>query len=1300
MKSFFCLTSFLLGLGTLSATTPEQLEFFESRIRPILAQECYECHSVATKSRGDLLLDSRTGWQAGGESGPSLIPGNPDASLLLQTLRHEHPDLKMPKNGAQLDPAILADFARWIADGAADPRDEPPSADQTKQDQAWPAVLERRKQWWAFQPLQKPILPTTSLTASIDHLIDQKLREQNLAPSPKAPPHLLQRRLSYLLTGLPPTATTPTDVPQLIDHLLSSPAYGEKWARHWMDWLRYAETHGSEGDPAIPHAWRYRDYLIRALNADVPYQQILREHIAGDLLPNPRLDPKLKLNESALATAHYRMVLHGFTPTDPTDELATTTDNQIDTVTKAFLGVTVSCARCHNHKFDALSQADFYALYGVFASSKPALIDVSADPQRPQIQAQLQALKTTIQNALAHDWQTTSANKPPPIPEHLTASQWQTDRTAYQAALAAEKKFLTQPAAVSWSAPQASAPLWHIDASSPTTQVHSPGSFSLLPSGDEALHAILPAGIHSHLLSDRDRAVLISSRFPSQGGRLFARVAGSGGARARFVVQNYPRRGTVYPKTDLTDPTPKWITWKLDYFKGDSVHIELTTEADQPVETTHVERSHFTLTDVVYLPHADDDIKPPKAPGPPPLAALLPADTAAPTTPEAFTNLHRQATLAVLTRWTQNQASPSDAAFLDHLLQSGYLPNTLERLPAAAPLIQRYRQLEAQLSLPVRAPGVLEADAFDQPLYVRGDHKQPAEPIARRFLDAIDPTPFQANRESGRLQLAESMLAPANPLTWRVIANRVWHHLFGQGLVTTPDNFGRLGEPPSHPELLDLLALHVRDHGGSLKELIRAIVASETFQRSSRPATQSADPKAQTLLAHYPIQRLDAEAIRDSLLSLSGQLKLEPFGPPVTGDQPRRSVYVRVIRNQLDTLLNTFDAPVPSSTRGRRDTTNVPAQSLALLNDPTVIQWTHAWADTLLADPSLSSDAPRVTQLFRQAFNRAPSTAELQSSLAYLQQTRTTAEADLTADTQTRKKVAALQAQLSALISQAQPAAAVTPHPTPQPLAEWAFTNGPSDLQGQLDLELHGGAKIEQGALVLDGKGAFASTPPLPVSLTAKTLEVWLTLADLTQRGGGAITLQNRDGGLFDSIVFAEKSLAQWVAGSNNFLRSEPFDGPSESEAAQRIVHLAVTYAPDGTVTGYRDGQPYGHSIHKAPLATFAAEQSQLLLGCRHGKPSGNRLLKSRIHRARLYDRALTAEEIRATSQLEPRPLTEADLLATLPSTQRDRYQSLQQELKALQATLAPTPPASPDQQALRALCQSLINLKEFIYLR
>ncbi len=1292
-----------------SAATPDQIEFFESRIRPILAQECYECHSTATKQRGGLLLDSRPGWQAGGDTGPAIVPGNPDASLLLQSIRHAHADLAMPKNGAKLDDAILANFARWIADGAPDPRDAPPSANQTAQDQAWPAVLERRKQGWAFQPLKKPDVPTGNLTEAIDHLINQKLKEHNLTPAPKAPPHVLQRRLHYTLTGLPPAVEKSAirNPQSAIDSLLASPHFGEKWARHWMDWLRYAETHGSEGDTPIPHAWRYRDYLIRALNAGIPYPQILREHIAGDLLPEPRLNPELRLNESALATGHYRMVLHGFTPTDPTDELATFTDNQIDVISKAFLGVTVSCARCHNHKFDALSQTDFYALYGIFASCKPALIDVSADPARPRIQQQLQTLKTQIQAALAQDW---LAAPPSPISDLPSPKDWQNARQTYQKKRAAEQAFLTQPSPLHWSAHSSfdirHSTFWHTSASTPETHPHPPGQFTLHPKGPQALRAILPAGIHSHLLSDKDRAVLISSRFQSEGGTVFARVAGEGKARARFSVQNYPRKGTVYPKTDLTDPAPKWVRWNLDYFTGDTVHIELATEADQPVETKDTERSWFGITDLIYLPEATTDTKPPSPPGPPPLAALLPQDIPAPENAAAFASLHQQATQAAITRWTQNKASDTDAAFLDHLLQSGQLPNALDQLPTVAPLIRKYRELEQQLAAPVRAPGILEADAFDQPLYVRGDHKNPAEPVARRFLEAIDPIPYRP-ANSGRLQLAESMLHPDNPLTWRVIVNRVWHHLFGQGLVPSPDNLGRLGDPPTHPELLDLLAIHFRDSGGSIKDLIRAIVMTDTFQRSSLDQSAIPNPQSAIYLAHFPIRRLEAEAIRDSILALSGQLDTQLYGQPVPGDQPRRSVYVRVIRNDLDPFLNTFDAPVPSTTRGRRDATNVPAQSLTLLNDPTVLQWAQDWAARTLKNSNLTTDEARVTHLFQQALNRAPTENELAQSLAYLRQVRAQAEADHQKQNQLRQEIAGLQNQLDTLLTTArrqfepsQQTNAAPPPDAPRPLADWTFTSAPEDQEGKLPLTLHGSARVENNALVLDGNASYAATPPLPVTLTAKTLEAWVTLDTLDQRGGGVLTVQDLQGQVFDSLVFGEKTPAHWLAGSDHFSRSEPFEGDAETEASQRPVHIAITYAADGVVTAYRDGQPYGRAYRKAPLATFAAGQSQILLGCRHGAPTGNRLLKGRIHRARLYARALTPAEVHASSLLEPRPLTEADLLTALPPAKQQRIKTLRAQLQTLQTQLPTTPPPDPHTQANAALTQSLVNLKEFIYLR
>ncbi|HAV62362.1 MAG TPA: hypothetical protein DCY13_08370, partial [Verrucomicrobiales bacterium] len=351
------------GPLTLSASTARQLEFFESRIRPVLVQECYECHRSEGKRKGGLALDHREALRRGGDSGPAIVPGNPDGSLLLKAIRHENEDLQMPKSGAKLGDAAIADFAEWIRSGAADPRDHPPTEEEIARDSDWPAVRERRKLWWSFQPIQAHEPPPAAAGASrhpVDRFINARLQEQGLPAAPPASREVLIRRLSYQLRGLPPTPeeiatfvadTDPAAYEKLVDRYLASPQFGERWARHWMDWLRYAESHGSEGDPMIPYAWRYRDYLIRALNADVPYDQLVKEHLAGDLLPAPRLNGELGLNESAIGPAHLRMVFHGFAPTDALDELVRFTDDQINVVSKAFLGLTVSCARCHDHKF-------------------------------------------------------------------------------------------------------------------------------------------------------------------------------------------------------------------------------------------------------------------------------------------------------------------------------------------------------------------------------------------------------------------------------------------------------------------------------------------------------------------------------------------------------------------------------------------------------------------------------------------------------------------------------------------------------------------------------------------------------------------------------------------------------------------------------------------------------------------------------------------------------------------------------------------------------------------------------------
>ncbi len=785
-----------------------------------------------------------------------------------------------------------------------------------------------------------------------------------------------------------------------VEEFLASPRFGERWARHWMDWTRYADSHGSEGDAPVAYAWRYRDYLIRALNADVPYDQLVREHLAGDLLEAPRLNAALSLNESALGIGHLRMVLHGFAPTDALEELGRFTDDQINTVSKAFLGLTVSCARCHNHKFDPISQRDFSSWYGIFTSTAPATVAVDAPSStegalRAKIAQTKDALREVLVSAWRDDADTLAEKLTMPNAElakaisgaklptallhpfwRITQSRESTDalvswrsvnnRSADGDAVRTELRHWDLRRAEDFAA-------WRHDGAG-ANGPSAAGAFAIAPDGDRILTGIYPAGVYSHLVSSKDRGVLLSPKFLlDEKHDLWLRLAGEGGAFARFVVQNYPREGSVYPVQKLVQAQQQWIKIPLEYWQGDRVHIELTTAADQPVlADPKATRSWFGLAEAIVTrtgetgPVGAVDFTEP---------VLATAGDREITTVADLADVFAAVARESLRAWATGTTTDAQALFLDQLLRAGLLRNRPDEIAAAKPLLVFYREREALLRVPTRAPGVIETGAVDQPLFARGNHKQPGELAPRRFLEAIDATPYSA-RESGRHALAEDLLRPDNPLTARVIVNRVWHHLFGRGLVATPDNFGRMGELPSHPELLDYLAVWFVEHGWSIKELVRFLVASETWQRSSTPPPGAAESDPDNvLLSHAPVRRLEAEAIRDALLGVSGDLKPdEMFGPPVLGDTPRRSVYLRVKRNDLDPFLAAFDAPVPSGPTGRRDVTNVPAQALALLNDSFVRTLAQHWAKRLENDPAAVEPAERIRRMFIEALGR-PSTA-------------------------------------------------------------------------------------------------------------------------------------------------------------------------------------------------------------------------------------------------------------------------------------------------------------------------------------
>ncbi len=1310
-----CLGLLTGPLFAASAITADQAAFFESRIRPVLAQDCYECHNSKGKAKGGLILDHRDALLKGGSSGPAIVPGNADASLLIQAIRHEDEDLQMPKAGVLLDAPIIADFVAWVNQGAPDPRDAPPAEADLAADTAWPAVMERRKAWWSFQAVTDPAVPPGALgRTEIDRFIDAKLAEQGLPSSPLANPLTLVRRISFALTGLPPSPeqieaflASGAKAESLVDQLLASPAFGEKWARHWLDWIRYAESHGSEGDPKLVNAHFYRDYVIRALNADVPYDQLVREQIAGDLLERPRRNGELGLNESLIGTAHWRMVFHGFSPTDALDERVRFTDDQINVFSQAFLGLTVSCARCHNHKFDAISQADYYALFGIFGSTRPGRSAADLPEKLTMQLPDLAKRKVAIREALVKDWSAVLARLPRRFLEDKgtasnpgilaewravrdaadVAAAWQERRAQWQAestATGAVRRWnLAEPAdAAEWFGHGTG---WHVKPS-------PAGEFAIAPEGGLALTGIYPHSVLSHALTEKQGA-----RFESPDVHLDAEhdlwvlLRGNGGAAARYVVRDYPRSGTIYPVTELKPNGWQWQKYDLAYWKGDQIHVELATAMDAPLLAKDNPRSWFGVRDVRLVPKGQEAPRVRRE-----FAGPLFASVAKPASLEALAEGFGDAIRKAVEAWAAGTLSDAQALLLDDCVTDGLLPNKLDRLEAARPLVLAYRDVEAQVPVARRVPTLAEWRGRDQALFTRGDHKQPAEVIPRRFLEAIDAKPY-ATDLSGRRELADDLLRPDNPFTRRVIVNRIWHHLFDRGLVASPDNFGRLGEAPTHPELLDHLATRfVTEDGWSLKKLIRRIVLTEAWQRSSVPAAVAAERDPQNLwLARRSVHRLEAEAIRDSLLFVSGRLRPDRFVPPDGGRSNFRSIYVEVIRNRLDPFLATFDAPVPFGAKGRRDVTNVPAQSLALMNDPFVLEAAQG-----LSRRAGGAERDRISAMWRCALGRAPEAEELALALEFLVEARQR-------EAETEKQRAELAGQIAALdaVAEARLAPARERLQAEQgskpidlrPVAQWTFDEDLRDGIGKLHGRPVGTARIEAGALLLDGNGCVL-TEPLDRSLGAKTLEVVLTMSDLQQRAGGVMTVQDTGGNRFDALVYAERRPGEWMAGSNNFQRTDDFGGAAETETAP--VHLALVYEADGTIRAYRNGLLYGTPYRKPPLVDFASATSQVVFGLRHGtKVSANRMWKGKILEARLYDRALAADEVRAAAGGAP-VVTVAQLLAALSPEARAEVAAAQAKAGRLRDEHAALGQSGGEDAVWTDLAHSILNLKEFLHVR
>ncbi len=1029
---------FLLALPV-AATTPEELEFFESEIRPLLVEKCYSCHSAkAPTIYAGMRLDSREGLLKGGDSGAAIQPGDPAASRLMSLLNGK--PLLMPPTGRLPEDRIAA-LSKWIEMGAPWPEET-----QTETDVSEAFDIEARKRaHWAWQPVKPVGVPAVRDEAwpsnDVDRFLLRKLEAKHLKPAKPAGRHALIRRLTFDLTGLPPTPAqiksfigdeSPNAYVKLIRRLLESPHFGERWARHWMDLVRYTETHGSEGDPEIPDAWRYRDYLIRAFNADVGYDQLIREHLAGDLLDNPRIDEGLRLNESILGVAHLRMVEHSYQPIDPWEDRVKWTDNQVDVISKAFQGLTVSCARCHDHKFDAISQKDYYSLFGILYGARPTQRAIDAPDALNLHRDELADLKAEIRTALANQWllaadkalanedswaltkalEEAACESDSPLNAWLElrdkseakfSAAWTELQSYWQAQIASREQFNDENFDATWEVPEDFSN-WISHGVGTADAPSAPGEFAVLDSGDRALEGLHRAGVYSHLLSNKHGAVIQSPQFEIATDYISVKMLGGGFSNARLVVENYPvPRGGIYellwsPRGDKM----QWFSFKTDFWKGFKAYIEFSTRDDatnfglDPIDRnknprpTRPKDGRSSIGAAAVAFHNNDD-KPRETA--PPILYLL--DGAAPNGAKGLRQLISERLKEAIGAWRNGNVNELQIAFLDSFVRKDLLPRSLEQLPSVRPLIEKYRALEAEVPVARRAPGVVDDASPDHPLLLRGDPTKPGEPVARRFLTAMGGARYE-NPSTVRLALAKDVANPQNPLTARVMVNRIWGHLFDQGIVATPDNFGVLGERPSHPMLLDYLAKRFVDDGWSIKKMIELLVSTRAYQMSSVSSDNggnSGDPTNE-LIGHMPVRRLSAEAIRDALLAVTGRLDRSVHGPPSRGESredlrgfrelgdDRRSVYQPISRNVHNFFLESFDQPKPTATRGRRDVTNVPAQSLAMLNNELVIDLAREWGEHLAHGEALSIDS-RINHMFLKALHRPATSVERDQAATY-----------------------------------------------------------------------------------------------------------------------------------------------------------------------------------------------------------------------------------------------------------------------------------------------------------------------------
>lgn len=922
----------------------------------------------------------------------------------------------------------------WLGpvDGAADGNLNP----------VWEATFQQRTQWWSLRPILAQEVPRvddpTWARNEVDRFVLAGLEKRGLKPTLEADRYSLARRLSFALTGLPPRPETlarfiadrsPLAFEDYARATLSDPHFGERWARHWMDVVHYADTHGYEWDTPAKNGWMYRDYLIRALNSDVPYNRFVLEHLAGDLV-EPRIDRVTGLNESLIGPMALRLGerRHGDNAADEgvTQEAVA---NMIDTVGRGFLATTLACAQCHDHKLDAVSQQDYYALAGVFMSSRWHVRGVEAlDPNEGLID-RLRDQKQVITKELARVWRGSRDGvlmkiRSTPIPQDKRSVEgmpetlvgfWgrsMTNAVTREAFLRERERRIGENRLhlkeLADFTREDGAPGWRWDGLGMRHGLVRDGEIVVAEEGGVVVQQILPAGRWSHRWSMRLAGAVRSPLLDSVRAATLSvhYAAGKHAAQSMIVDHAFHSERMQF----LNQREPGLLTLKtgdFDTLEGGRdkavrrVYLELVTKSlnnyfpprtgygGMKEEDANDEASWFGVTRVWEHP-----------PGKPPLdelgrfAPLFDGDTiAASGVAERFAELVMDA----VERWSRDEGDADTARLLGEALSLGWLPNDIHLSAELEGAVSAYRGLQRRL-VTDRTVGSAEdwAEAQNERVGVRGSYTEFGHVVNRgnpRVLDLGDRWRVTGGG-AGRLELARSLVDPSNPLTARVIVNRVWLYLFGEGLVRTPDDFGHLGEAPTHPELLDYLATRFVAEGWSIKRLILFLVSSSTWRQGSGAALAAVEVDPENRFWHHmPLRRLEAEAIRDSILSVAGGLDERMYGVPVdpyrAAEDPakrlmsgpldglgRRSIYLKQTLMEPPRFLALFNQPLPKMTQGRRDVTQVPDQALALLNDPFVVTMARRWSERLMRDPSTDPEQ-RVRQMFRTGFAREPSRQEV-----------------------------------------------------------------------------------------------------------------------------------------------------------------------------------------------------------------------------------------------------------------------------------------------------------------------------------